>query len=666
MTAPQSIQLTIHDPDGGDIITRARSRKDSDAVRTSAAPESLQGRRSAAKEPPINRFASPSCPWPWAGDTESDEAEDANSPLPGSRPPSPAPNHTFTTSNWRGYPEALFPNWTTSVVERCGIQAMIDAQWAVRCTIYSVDVMDGARVGNLQTVTHNVSTVGSELLPDPTNTIDTIEQLLETRLDDEHVRLRCLCVDELSGDVLQMLGSYYRIEPFYFSSAINGIPSRYHESFDPTGTRRGDHMYITLPFLRMTKDATFQPGRESDNQPEVIHAGVVEQGINVFEPLVLVSGDKKTRHTLKQDMLAVLLVRVVGQQTLITIHPDSAQDSARKLQKRIFMAGKGIYWGNLMRSVADPIFVLLIVMWSALYAWDEAMLVLYNHITYLETRVIKFTLEDMNLAPQLHAVRAHLLHYDELLEEFEMSLAFLGEVGISQHETDETTAAAAKKLLKKELSTLSLQVARLRRQRNMQDSRLNNVMKLVLSILNIKETQTSLQHGESMKQITYLTMIYLPASFIASVFGMNVAEIVPQTNGTLAHYFAATIPLAALTVWIAVGVSSRVEKRNAHMLRHIFWPFFAVWESIKAGCDFIVKGAYKAREKSRTPSEMLYQDGDPISRCSRTRSRGGRLGDLDIPMQRRNTSRSRIGRSTSQRRLTASQPDIAVAARDFA
>lgn len=205
-------------------------------------------------------------------------------------------------------------------------------------------------------------------------------------------------------------------------------------------------------------------------------------------------------------MLAVLMIRVPGQQTIITAHLGPVPHSARTLQDRILMAGKGIYWGNLMRKTSDPIFVVLITMWSALYAWDEAMEVLYMHITKLEARVIRFTLSDIELSPQLHGIRAHLLYYDDLLDQLKKSLKFVDTVGVVGGDSE------GQRLLKKEVTTLLNEVDRLRRQRDMQDSRLSNVMKLVFSILNIKETQTSLQQGETMKQITYLTMIYLPAS----------------------------------------------------------------------------------------------------------------------------------------------------------
>lgn len=191
------------------------------------------------------------------------------------------------------------------------------------------------------------------------------------------------------------------------------------------------------------------------------------------------------------------------------------------------MAGKGVYWGNLMRKVSDPIFVMLVVMWSALYAWDEAMEVLYTHITYLETRVIHFTVADVQLSPQLHAIRAHLTYYDDLLDEFLQSLDFIGRVGVAKNRDD---TELGEELLKKELQTLESQVKRLKRQRDMQDSRLSNVMKLVMSMLNLKETQAGIHNGESMKQITYLTMIYLPASCEYLPFYVILYLTIPQLS----------------------------------------------------------------------------------------------------------------------------------------
>lgn len=314
------------------------------------------------------------------------------------------------------------------------------------------------------------------------------------------------------------------------------------------------------------------------------------------------------------------------------------------------MAGKGVYWGNLMHRTADPVFVLLIVMWSALYAWDEAMEILYQHITYLEARVIKFTLADVELSPQLHAIRAHLLYYDDLLDQFKKSLKFIEEAG--------AVGEVAQGLLRKEIKTLLNEVDRLRRQRDMQDSRLNNVMKLVFSILNIKETQASLLHGESMKQITYLTMVYLPASFIASIFGMNVREIAPDTNGTLPHYVAAMVPLTALTVWLAIAVTGRVERPGVSMIWHLLWPIVWVWQQLRRFYEDARDKYFQEREKLRTPGETLKDVGERLPRRRRSRS-GSRsawemtVHTLDQVESRHQRREVRHTRSDTQKRLGA-------------
>lgn len=568
----------------------------------------------------ISRFASPSCPWPWAGDTEANKRRMATRRSHEATQPATETPGLFDTDNWREYPTLFFPNWTKDPVERCGLAALIEAEQGPACTTYAVDV----------TIKDDNSALFTKLTPDApepraaSSEIESIISLLKNR--PEGLRLRCLSVENLSGRVMQAMGAFYRIEPFFFSSAINRISSRYHEQFKE---QKGDHMFITLPFLRVTQledDKEFQ-------EPEIVPAEV--DSINVFVPLDLVGRNKKIKHTLQQDMLAVYLVRIENHQTLITIHPGPHDDSALDMQDRIYMAGQGVYWGNLMRKTGDPIFVLLIVMWSALYLWDEAMEVLYSHITYLEIKVLNFqTAAELTVkfAPQLHAVRAHLLYYDDLLHELETCLKFIGNVGVLNQSDDE-----GKALLKKEVDTLSHEVARLRRQRNMQDSRLGNVMELMFSKLTITETQESLRHGQSMKHITYLTMIYLPASFIASIFGMNVNEIVPNTQGTLAHYFAVMVPLAAMTAWLAVAMNERLVNPDGNVVEHMMWPVGWLKNLLK-----------KARDYTWAPLSSEKKNG---ARQTATRARStsaAQDGEISIPLQNTAEGSNSRGRSKSQ------------------
>jgi hypothetical protein len=88
-----------------------------------------------------------------------------------------------------------------------------------------------------------------------------------------------------------------------------------------------------------------------------------------------------------------------------------------------------------------------------------------------------------------------------------------------------------------------------------------------------------------MKQISYLTMFFLLASFAAvrplprnipknymptntppqAVFGMKMKEITPDTRGTISHYLAFALPTTAVTIWIIMAFQYR-KKDPRHVV----------------------------------------------------------------------------------------------------
>jgi len=73
-------------------------------------------------------------------------------------------------------------------------------------------------------------------------------------------------------------------------------------------------------------------------------------------------------------------------------------------------------------------------------------------------------------------------------------------------------------------------------------------------------------------------MIFLPASFAASIFGMNVVEINPQ-GGTaitnLSQYVALTLPLTILTAWIIIAFQSKyIFPEGTSFYKRLGWPIF--------------------------------------------------------------------------------------------
>ncbi|KAK7441984.1 hypothetical protein VKT23_016262 [Stygiomarasmius scandens] len=76
-----------------------------------------------------------------------------------------------------------------------------------------------------------------------------------------------------------------------------------------------------------------------------------------------------------------------------------------------------------------------------------------------------------------------------------------------------------------------------------------------------------------MKQIAYLSMIFLPASFVAACFGMNVKEIAgAETNGTLPIYFETALPLTVITIWIIIAFQSEHLFSEHSFCMRLLWP----------------------------------------------------------------------------------------------
>ncbi|EEB90178.1 hypothetical protein MPER_11654 [Moniliophthora perniciosa FA553] len=191
-----------------------------------------------------------------------------------------------------------------------------------------------------------------------------------------------------------------------------------------------------------------------------------------------------------------------------------------------------------------------------MYAWDEALETLYNHICYLETQVM--TTSDMRMTQSLHIIRAHHLHYTSLLEDFRKSILFiLNTPNPAMDSLSELDRAFSKKLLEKECNHLLSEIDRLEMGRMMQDKRLKNVMNLVFSTVNIGDSRR-------MQDLTEA----------AAIFGMNVKEIADGTTETLPHYFAIALPLTVLTIWIVMTFQSRYMfgTRQTTFIQRLAWP----------------------------------------------------------------------------------------------
>ncbi|KAG2140513.1 uncharacterized protein EDB93DRAFT_1252799 [Suillus bovinus] len=519
-----------HDPDNLEDFS-LQNFKDSNTAMPPAVPA------------PPYRHAAPSGPWPWM----DFDVESTTSP-------------TVIDQSWRGYPRNQFGNWTpdqverSKMIEKCSVNAS--------STIYWMDVLDNGSFASPNIGGHGHTTVvGAQ-------NVDQFWDILQEKRT-EGIRVRSIFVDDLTPEVLRMLGTKYNIEPFFFTSSINWIPSRYQEA--PIH-KEGDHITITLPFVRtLRRNSRSTPtSATAPLQPMNLH-------INTQAPFPMNDGNM-----LFIDLLAIHMVRGVNTSTIISYHPESTwcRTSARRLHSLMQLVGGSVYWQKIFAKSKDPTFAFLAILWYPLYAWDESFELLYKHLSELESKVLQTN--NMELTRELHILQAHLLQ--PIIRPCTL-------VTVTKEQRKESND-----LMTRESENLLSEIDRLERRRGMLGNRLKNVMDLAFATVNLddsrqtrKLTEATVRDSAAMKQISYLTMVFLPASFLASVFGMNVVEFNSGSLQTLSRYVEITISLTLFTVYLVVTLQthSSFHDRNAPFMRRAVWPALTLW-----------KAMHKTREKT--------------------------------------------------------------------
>ncbi|KDQ18346.1 hypothetical protein BOTBODRAFT_104166 [Botryobasidium botryosum FD-172 SS1] len=508
------------------------------------------------------RHAAPAGPWPFIDNLADQTSEaEANSKLAAHigichHNPSPCKE----CKNWTAYPQKQFKNWTRNPTKKSGIWCAVQGWDLVESTVYTVNVMNSgsfdASVKPFLVTNKNKKTFWDELKADRGSDI----------------RARALFVDKMSGPVLQILGTTYLIEPFFFSSSINWIPSRYQENVIP---KEGDHITVTLVFIRSIPQALVDNGRApewpmgSRSRTGTRLGSTEEIDLQHGPRLPLRSGGQ----VLCEDLLALHMVRNrVGGSTLISYHPNNGYTNAEDLRMRLKLVGDSVYWGSIFEHSKDPTFVLLALLWSALYSWDEALENLYAHFCLLEEKVMDTN--DMEITRELHTIRAHLLHYASLLEEFRKSVVFVRDTRNPAMDSCEPKEDRARDRarLDKECRNLLSEIDRLKMDRKMQEERVQNVMQLVFTSVNIADS-------DAMKRLSNLNMFFLPATFVAGIFGMNVKELVIDTRGSLVHYFEIAVPLTLMTLWLGITFQIRYAFIN---------PKASIWRELSRPLEWFL------------------------------------------------------------------------------
>ncbi|KAF6752905.1 hypothetical protein DFP72DRAFT_903974 [Ephemerocybe angulata] len=548
-----------------------------DVPSPSPSPSPSTGRRRGPRPPPSYRHGTPSGPWPWVDiedQVDKDRIEDPDNHLPMSGAPCPHVVLKGQEFCWCKYPQSMFPNWTQKQQSRSGIRQKIKSATSStkrhRCFVYYVDVKNDGRF---------VNAGPARKVED--ETLGTQWKLMMTERP-QGSKARVVFIDDLTGPIMQMMGTRYNIEPFFFSSTLKGIPSRFQSNVEPN---IGDHITITLSFIRAHNEvpevetpdfpspdgsvyttATQATTRNRGPEPRLQGEELV---IDTQKPLPLRSPGSVDQ-LLKADFVSLHMVRSLRSSTVISCHDKRETTKAETMHERFLLTGKSVYWSSIFEKTQDATFLLLSILWYVMYAWDEVFEALYKHICFLETEVMEA--DGLGLTQELHMIRAHLMHYESLLQDLQKTVEFVRNTpnpGLGNPDEPQEVRGTTRVLINRECHNMMRDIVRLERSRVMQDKRLKNVMDLGFSLVNIEDsrrmqrlTEAAVKDSAAMKQIAYLTMVFLPSTFVAGVFGMNIVEINPEgsaSNMTLAKYFAVALPLTFVTIWIVIAYQIQIE-----------------------------------------------------------------------------------------------------------
>jgi Mg2+ and Co2+ transporter CorA len=129
--------------------------------------------------------------------------------------------------------------------------------------------------------------------------------------------------------------------------------------------------------------------------------------------------------------------------------------------------------------------------------------------TVQESKVLQTN--NIELTRELHILQAHLLHYQALLHNFELSVKFLAKTHNPAMDSDAFSDDQRKEseyLMKRESENLLSEIDRLEKRRAMQSNRLKNVMDLAFATVNIddnsqtrKLTEATVRDSAAMKQV---------------------------------------------------------------------------------------------------------------------------------------------------------------------
>lgn len=204
---------------------------------------------------------------------------------------------------------------------------------------------------------------------------------------------------------------------------------------------------------------------------------------------------------------------------------------------QIFDAVRDIYWieqvgvGNVRR---EPRLLVERLLQVAANSWERTINVLEEDITLCQ-RIPSHKAADA--VEQLRFITALLDRLFLHVSEGHEAMGILEVTGPPPQMEDEDSAR--RKRLHADYERLLTRLSLLQKRCEMTSG-------VLFSTMGVLESQKSIEQAEQVNELTKLAFFYIPLSFVAAIFGMNVHEL--EDNPPIWMFFATALPVAALSV----------------------------------------------------------------------------------------------------------------------
>ncbi|KAL8805827.1 MAG: hypothetical protein Q9182_001739 [Xanthomendoza sp. 2 TL-2023] len=407
---------------------------------------------------------------------------------------------------------------------------------------------------------------------------------------------RLFVVEDLSRDVIEILGSRLDVDPMFFRGHISDYT--WYNTRDPwielpdmdivareqsfSHVRYAHARYFRNPksfgrarlevgnfnvLRRVDRDGSWVPGADISGS----HVGLVRSRMSFWTQARKETSTRVISNILLVDPSITEGFPLWGGYNEFAPCPSMGDEIPQK-RARNSAAEKAIYWLEQMTSeeiqsiAQDPRVLLQAPLCIVCSEWLTILCYANTRLSQLEWEIedpyLRNLQEDLSSTlDKIHSWRRRFPIWKTIIAEALLKVI---------------RRASSAEIKENPLLVLEKDFEIIQAQLNDLHERAERIISVVTAMMSIQESKKALQQNRSLARLTYLAVTFVPLSFVSSLFAMS--EDVAKLSRTFWIYFAVAIPVTLLALVVVrfsdavVGLSRRLLRRvRSKGRRYVKW-----------------------------------------------------------------------------------------------